>query len=114
MDEEVPKLCVSVSELISSGDWNEIRSKYNDFLEEGKALSDKHGCKIVEILDVGDVSLQRAVLLTPLLVELLRKGTEYDHAGSILLRNTPTWSATVWKTVVAAVPSIGSKNISFE
>ena len=109
-----PELCVCVSDFISSKSWDDIRLEYDRFLQEGKLLSERTGLKIVEIIDVGNLTLANVLAMTPLLIELLSKGAKYNHTMEIRLRNAPTWSATLWKKIIQAVPSINDKNVVFE
>lgn len=112
-EDSAPELHRDVAEMISTDDWDEIRCRYDAFLEEGKRLHETTGKKIVEVLDVGGVSSSRALYLSPLLVEILKKGVSCDHAGAVRLTNAPMWSVSVWNAVLAAVPAVGGKTVAF-
>lgn len=111
MSSNGPLLCVSVSDILSSRDADEIRRRYDLFLEEGRSLAEERGEKITEVLDVEGVSLSSAVWYTPLLIELLRKGQGYDHAERIRVVNAPSGAVSVWRAVLKALPSLEAKNV---
>ena len=110
-ESNAPLLRVSVSDILSLKDVNEIRRRYDLFLQEGLSLAEETGDKITEVLDVGGVSLTSAVRYTPLLIELLRKGQRYDHAKRIRIINAPNGAVSVWNAVVKALPSLKDKNV---
>ena len=77
-------------------------------------MMEESGEKVTETIDVADVGMLEMVQNVPLLIELLREGTKFDHCKKIIVENLPTGLEYIWNAIITAVPGVRQKNIEFK
>ena len=87
----------------------EMKEKYMQFMQESQDLSRSEGKKVVEIVDVKNISIVTAMQNVFLLARVLELGKDFSHAEKTVFINAPSTVTPFVNKIIHILPWLKEK-----